>query len=435
MINKILRPYENDVLLKMVRDADKRMSYMNILTDDHFVNYDSKMIYNTIKNNVNMNEIKLLVEIENDSMIHGYLVNDFLQYYNDCDILLAEDSTHSLDKLSVNKRFRELEIKFNKINKLNPKEEDIQSLYDKVADVPSDLEYLTARNCFGIFAVDLNNKDNANLKPKLTGIKAYDEIIGGFTEGMHLIAGRAGCGKSSKASQVLARFADNNKDLVAVYFSAEMSKKAISRRAVSYFARIEYGKVKALSVSNNDINKLAWHSNKIPDNYIIVPCSNISTNEAQKAINEIEEKLNKKVGLVCFDYMQKMKPNKGNTRSEVEEFGAISNDVMTFAKEIPTILISNLNKPREGREYSCPTIYDIKGGSMLEFDATSVMMLWKQSEKSVFVHSRMLKNRDGENGTEATWKFEGAKFMFSFDSFGIRKLDKDNNNINEFSPF
>lgn len=432
MVNEILRPHEQKVLAGMIKFIENRFSWLNMVDETFFLNHEYKMMYYVIRDNKELKEIDLLIEIRNDGIKNNYHTDKFIDFV-EYDAYLCFDS-HSLEELTRYKRYRDVKKKFDEIDMLDPTEEAIQAMYLDVVKVPEGLEYLTAENCFGIMGKDFMNV-NEQLKPTLTGNKEYDEIIGGFTEGMHLIAGRAGTGKSSKAKQRLAEFAKTNPTKATVFFSAEMSKKAMARRVTSYFSKVDNKKIKSLLLTKEEVGQFTFNANRALNNFITVPCNRICTNEATQILEKITKETGLEIGLVCFDYMQKMSPNNKNCRSENEEFINISSDVTEFAKMIPTILISNLNKPREGKEYTCPTVYDIKGGSMLEFDSTSVMMLWKPSADSKLVYTRMLKNRDGEPGNETTWTFDGSIYRFYFKGKGIIKEERANGNRDEFAPF
>ncbi len=432
MINEILRPHEEKVLCGMIKFIENRFSWLNLVDETFFLNHTSKMIYYIIRDNKELKEIDLLIAINNDGLKNNYHTDKFIDFVEH-DGALCWD-TYSIEEITRFKRYRDVKKKFDEIDYLDPTEDAIQAMYLDVVKVPEGMEYLTAQNCFSIMGKDFMNSDE-RLKPLLTGNKEYDEIIGGFTEGMHLIAGRAGTGKSTKAKQRLGEFAKTNPTKAAVFFSAEMSKKQMARRVTSHFSKVDNGAIKKLALNKTQIGQFTFSANNALENFITVPCHKLCVNEAEQILEKITKETGLEIGLVCFDYMQKMTPNDKDARSETEEFGRISSDVTEFAKNIPTILISNLNKPREGREYSCPTVYDIKGGSMLEFDATSIMMLHKVSKESEVVISTMLKNRDGENGIESSWTFDGSIYRFYFLQWGTAKDDKKTKSNGNIDPF
>lgn len=433
MVEKLLEPQERLVLSGMVRFIEKRIAWLNLIDETYFLNHNHKMMYYVIRDNKDLRMMDLLIEIVNDGMKNRYETHKFEDLMDDTADSALSFNDRPLNEITRYKRYRDVKVKFDEIDSLDPTEEAIQAMYLDVIKVPDGLEYLTAHDCFSIIGRDFMNK-NESLVPLLTGCEEYDEIIGGFTEGMHLIAGRAGTGKSSKAKQRLTEFAEANPNKAAVFFSAEMSKKAMARRVTSFFSKVNNGAIKSLELNREQVDKFTFSANEALTNFITVPCNKICTMEAEQMLEKINKETGLEIGIVCFDYMQKMSPNNKQSRSENEDFCNISNDVTEFAKSIPTILISNLNKPREGKEYTCPTVYDIKGGSMLEFDATSIMMLWKQSAESKLVCTKMLKNRDGENGVESTWEFDGSIYRFTFNKWGLPASGSYGKSSN-FNPF
>jgi hypothetical protein len=427
-MKEYLREYEKKVLAGMVKYPDLRIGWSNILSEDCFLNHDYMLMYKVIQENKQLEEFDLVTEIRANGIRFNYEGEKFVEFVDDDGVGCY--NTNSIDKIMQFKRYRDIEKKWKTIDPFNPTEESIQTLFTDVIKAPDGMDYITAHDCFDIIGTEMYSNDES-LLPKFSGVKEYDEIIGGFTEGMHVISGRPGAGKSSLASQVLMEYAKTNTNKIAVFFSVEMGKKAIARRTTSYVSRIDNKKIKHHSFSKIDSQRFVHCANKAPKNCIFIPCVGISTNDAMQMLNTIVTEHKKEIGLVCFDYLQKMTPND-KTVSENNEIRNISGDLTEFAKSIPTLVVSNLNQPREGKEYTCPTQGEIKGGSIIAYDATSMMMLWKISEDSSDTCSRMLKNRDGNIGDDATWKFDGSIGTFFFKKWGIEKPTKGNSGLNPF---
>lgn len=432
MITKYLREYEIKVLAGMVKYPDLRIGWSNILDENCFLNYDCKLIYKVIQENKTLLEYDLNTEIRTNGIRYNYDGSVFVEYVEDEG--MSCNNTNSIDKIVQFKRYRDIEKKWKKIDPFDPTEESIQLLFTDVVKIPEGMDHISAHDCFSIIGGDLMNRDESTI-PKYSGVEKYDEIIGGFTEGMHVLSGRPGAGKSSLAAQVLMEYAKTNPTKLSVFFSVEMGKKAIARRTTSYVSRVNNKKIKTQSLTKAESEHFVFSARKAPSNCIFIPCSGICTNDALQKLETIKKEYDKEIGLVCFDYLQKMTPNDKNV-SENNEIRNISGDLTEFSKSIPTIVVSNLNQPREGREYTCPTQGEIKGGSIIAYDATSMMMLWKISEDSSDTCSRMLKNRDGNIGEDATWKFDGSIGTFFFKNWGTNKEMKNNkSDMNPFNPF
>lgn len=430
MIVKYLREYEKSVLAGMIKFPELRVGWSNILNEDCFLSQDHKFIFNTIIENKKMSEQELFTELIANGIRYNYDAELFIDY-TECEGVFC-NNTNSIDKVIQNKRYRDIENKWKKIDPFEPTEESIQGLFTDISRIPDGMDYMTAKDCFVAIARDMQNQDEST-KPKLTGMKEYDEIIGGFTEGMHIISGRAGTGKSSLASQVLIEFSKHNPNKIAVFFSVEMAKKAIARRTTSHIAKIDNRKIKKFSFSNTEINHFVFEADRAVENCVFIPCTGICVSDAEQMLEKIKKDIGKDIGLVCFDYFQKMKPNEKKIWSENDAITKISSDLTEFSKNTPTIVVSNLNKPKEGRENSCPGVIDIKGGSIIEYDATSMMMLWKPNSEVSEICTRMAKNRDGEPGNDATWIFDGSTGSFYFQSWGSAGNNKQKNNKHE--PF
>ncbi len=429
MEQTILKEHEYRVLAGMIHFPEQRFAWLNVLNKTHFLTSDNKFMFDVISEKKDLFEDDLFTALRSDGIKNGYETDTFIDFVYDRGMGCGE--TVSLNEIMRFKRYRDLKEKFNEIDSLDPKESDIQALYEDVVKVADDVELLTIKDCFRTLGTEFINKSDST-KPKYTGMEEYDELMGGFVDGMHIITGRAGKGKSSLAAQVLMEFSDHNPNKVQIFFSAEMGKRSIARRVTSYQAKIDSSKIKTGKFTDTEGMRFINTGEKVKENCYFIECKTICAQEAEQIIKKVRERSGLEVGLLCFDYLQKLSPNNKKVMSETEWFTRISADYTELAKSYPMLMVSNLTKDQDPSV--CPSVKELKGSSSIEYDATSVLALWSPDPESRadVVCSRMLKHREGEPQATITWNFDGSITKFFFKSWGEPQSNKKKTNHNPF---
>ncbi len=425
-MNKILFQYERKVLSDMIKSDEKRHTNLSQIDEDYFLNHEHKMIYYIIRDKRALSEFDMLVEVSNDGIKNNYSTDEFVDFVEMESMFLLESS--ALSELVRFKRYRELKKRFDNINPYDPTEEAIQSLYVEVDDNNSNTNnYIDHDGCYSMIVKKNNNFDENGKhiqKDKiLTGLKAYDDMVNGSNLGLHILSGAGGCGKTSFAIQLSLSYARTNPTKLGIFFTGEVALSAMAEKVISYDTKIDANKVQNWELGSAQINTFGFRKSKAMQNMFFVECNNISVNESKIIIKKIEEQMNMQAGHVVYDYLQLMKPNDKNVRSEAEYYSRISGDLREMGKIVPTYAISNLTKNAEGGH--CPSVRDLKGSSQIEFDATTIMMLWKKdAEKRNEISCAIVKNRFGQAPIFSEWNFEGVNGTFAFQQLGLRKEEQ-----------
>ena len=407
---------EQKVLILITKFVEVRYSWLNILDETCFTNHEHKMIYYVLENNKELSEQNLLTMVNNDGIKNNYNVLDFIDSVDDHTFGTYDCEFH-LGELMRFKRHRDLMNRVCQIDPYNPTEEKIQELYEDVAAGKEPTETLTAHQLYLFFGNELNNP-NESMKPKFTGMTEFDEITGGFVEGVTIISGRAGAGKTSKAMQVMLEFSHKNPELNTIFFSGEIGKRSMAHKIGSYYSKLDISRLKNHLFTESEFIHFSGKSKIASQNAYFIECNGISTFEAMQIMKKLEEKTGRKTGLVCFDYLQIMKPNDKKSRSEAEEISKISSDLRELGKKIPVIAVSNLTKEKDSTE--CPSAKELKGSSQIEYDASVIYMLWRPDlNLKNQICSCTVKNRFGEPFKNATWNFTGENGTFIFNQWGL----------------
>lgn len=403
---ELMYKHELNLLSQLLRFEDVRHLWCESIDDSYFLTGTNKYIFETIKNNKNLSENEMFIEIENTGQKYGFDTFYFDRFYEDCTFI--RPNKHSMQEIKRFKRYRELKKVFDDINPNDPQENSIKELYSHLDDNhASDYDKIAAKDSFLLIAkelqgsVELQNK----MKPRYTD-NDIDEIYGGFLPSLNIVSGRAGAGKTSKVLQIGNEFSNNNQDKINFFFSMEVGIRNIAQKICSYGSEVPLQNIKNLHFYGDYSKMFLAGREKISENFIIIECKTINVNAAKSYCEKIAKEAGKEIGLICFDYLQKMQPNeKANTKTEVMD--NISADLCELGKEYIVFAISNLTKEDKNNN-TCPSATELKGSSQIEYDAHTILMLWRPDAGNFgIVKSRLIKNRFGTPGIEINWNFKG----------------------------
>lgn len=110
--------------------------------------------------------------------------------------------------------------------------------------------------------------------------------------------------------------------------------------------------------------------------------------------------------LIVVDYVQAIVPSvrQQDRRNEV---GFLSRRLKAHAKRLGVVLIllSQLNRPKQGDEFREPTKHDLKEAGELENDSDWVVLLWREREDDFApVYAKLAKGKSG--GIGARWQMQ-----------------------------
>lgn len=428
--------YKNEimVLAGMIRLPQRKYELLNFLTKDHFLTELNKNIFEIIEQNKELSDFELLNKIEQTSVRMDYdmgKVNNFIEF-TELEGLFC-DGDKIIEEIQTHKRYRDIKKKFNDINPYEPTNDDIDKLIETVSsNKKNEITYTTQKDCFIQLFSDYQKQKN--LKAIKTGFESYDDFVGGFVGGLHLLAGRPGAGKTSYAMQLGLNCAQSNDDILVLFFSMEVNLQSISQKIVSTTANISLHKIKNYSINKEDFKKFDPVYNVLKENMIFIETNSISVAEIEHHKKFFEKKYNKKVGLIITDYLQIMKPSDRKYNNETERVQLISSELRELGKDVPVLALAQLN--REGRDEDCPEPRNLKGSSQIEQDASTIIMLWRKDPmKQNEISCGIVKNRFGEAFRFVEYDFDGSLSRFTPKGEPLSSTDFFNfNQNNELDP-
>jgi replicative DNA helicase len=258
------------------------------------------------------------------------------------------------------------------------------------------------------------NAGNVKFSGIDTGSRKLNYALGGWQEGMIVVAARPSMGKTIVGLDFAKASAKSGKRVL--FLSLEMPKESLLYRYISSEApEYKYSDIKANRITQEDVAKIrvsnARELKRLPiffydsDNRDINYLSMVLTTECRK----------NKIDVVVIDYMQLIRDNQMRGQDDFSQVSSVSNKIQKLTRKlnIPIICLSQLSRGAEGRSDKRPQLSDIRSSGNIEQDASVVIGLYRpyyyaQAEarannqpvppNDYTLEFILLKNRDGMTG-------------------------------------
>ncbi|WP_449479356.1 replicative DNA helicase [Streptomyces abikoensis] len=247
-----------------------------------------------------------------------------------------------------------------------------------------------------------------------TGFTDLDALTNGLQAGQLIVIGaRPAMGKSTLALD-FARSASITHGKTSAFFSLEMSRDEITERLYSAEARVALHHIRAGSVADDDLKRLAARTPSIQAAPLLIDDSpNLSMMEIRSRARRIKQ--TQGLDLVVVDYLQLMQSGSSRrAENRQQEVSDMSRSLKLLAKELelPIIALSQLNRGPEQRTEKRPVISDLRESGSIEQDADVVILLHredqyeKESPRAGEADLIVAKHRNGPTAT-ITLAFQG----------------------------
>jgi replicative DNA helicase len=255
-------------------------------------------------------------------------------------------------------------------------------IYQAVSNRTVSTPYAPVRNDVETFFDDL---DAAKTRKALAGISTgfadLDQLTSGLLPRQLIVIGaRPGVGKSTLALDFARACAIHQQKPVA-FFSLEMGRKEIVQRLFSAEAKVALHHIKAGTVEDPDVERLARRTRDIMDAPLVIDDSQeLTLMEIRSRARRIAQQYDG-LGLVVVDYLQLMQSGGAKRyNSRQEEISDISRNLKLMAKELecPVVALSQLNRGPEQRQDKRPMVSDLRESGAIEQDADIVILLHRE---------------------------------------------------------
>lgn len=211
-----------------------------------------------------------------------------------------------------------------------------------------------------------------------TGSRKLNYALGGWQEGMAVIAARPSMGKTIVGLEHAKSAAMAGKKVL--FLSLEMPKESLMYRFISSEAfEYNYSDIKANRITPEDVAKIKSSRARIlkelpiyfydSDNRDINYLSNILTAEVRK----------NKIDMVVIDYLQLIRDNHIKDQSDFAQVSSVSNKIQKLTRKLklPIICLSQLSREIEKRSNRNPQLSDLRSSGNIEQDAIVVIGLYR----------------------------------------------------------
>lgn len=207
---------------------------------------------------------------------------------------------------------------------------------------------------------------------------AIDRLTGGWQDGsLYIIGARPSIGKTALALQSAYNSASlpGDKRTPVYYWNGEMLNKDMVARLIALESRVNFIKMRDGRISYDDYDNIVRASEKVYEAQLeIDDTPGIDVHALRSKYKSFVKKNNGKA-MLCVDYIQLMSGHKEGTREQ--EISSIARALKETAKETstPVIGLSQLSRNCLTRNYSKPSLADLRESGSIEQDADGVLLL------------------------------------------------------------
>ena len=352
------------------------------------------------------------------------------------------------DKLAT--ELRKMRIKFYEINLIlkdcKDQNESLvkfrQEFIQIVANIPHKVQQLQqdARYKFTDFAkVDTWEKNICTGRKAIsTGWRSLDQVLdGGLYEGLYVLPGTPGTGKTAFALQMAFQIAQQQKDVL--YISMEMSEEELYERHISRISYQMYGN----TAQAKSVHSIIQEGATVPQAreifkkvapYLRTECSVgiLDADDIRKIVEVYEYELNS-VPIIFIDYLQILKVHDPHmTDKQAVDYNVLRLKQLSRDLKIPVVILSSMNrmsysdiismsalKESGAIEYTADVciglqlanMEQIKVGTSTGKAEKTIRQMKGKTERDMEIV--ILKNRNGKIGDELQFKYYATFHHFT----------------------
>jgi len=221
-----------------------------------------------------------------------------------------------------------------------------------------------------------------------TGLRELDDLIAGLGNGqLVILAARPAMGKTSAALEWATHVAATadaelppERRGAVLFFSLEMPRKELVTRALCAEARVDQGRVRAGTLTQDDMTALTGAASKTFELPLLIDDGGGASLLDIDAVSR-DVKMRRGLRLIVIDYLQLMKASRAGMESREREVSEISRGLKELAKEldVPILALAQLNRGPESRtsKDKRPQLADLRDSGSIEQDADVVIFIYR----------------------------------------------------------
>lgn len=240
-------------------------------------------------------------------------------------------------------------------------------------------------SALAMLAQKIEDQANGKVRGAMTGLRCFDDRMGGLTPGSLLVlGGRPSMGKTALMRSAMYGAARNQPGDLFGLFSLEMDDAEVSERAVSELTIDEAAPVETDALHKGQVKAdrlagLVSAAEALPSNLLIDCRGSVSVDDVRKAVWAWKRK--GKLRAVAIDYLQLMRRPRSDGRNDAAVIGEMTRALKQLARdaEVCIILLSQLSRTLESREDKRPTMADLRESGSIEQDANVVIFPFREA--------------------------------------------------------
>lgn len=206
-----------------------------------------------------------------------------------------------------------------------------------------------------------------------TPFSRLNKLTGGWQkQDLIIIGGRPSQGKSQTAIECILAASESKKP--TLFFSCEMSSRAISQRFICHHAKIDNESIRA-GLTDEALMNVEYQVGVIEK--LPIYLDDTANIELMELVSKAKRaKLKYGIELIVIDYLGLI-TTEAKFKSEDERIGFITKTIKGLAKtlDIPIILLSQLNRAVEMHGDKRPTLANLRSSGNIEQDADLVLFI------------------------------------------------------------
>jgi hypothetical protein len=192
-----------------------------------------------------------------------------------------------------------------------------------------------------------------------------------------------------------------------VFFSAEMSRKQLTKRFLAMHAGIDSQRLMNNIIYKDEYDSLAQGLSDLAELPIEIndtPAEQLTPAKIRSELRRIQSKRGE-LGLIVLDYIQKLGDRAAGNRAQA--IGKYSGACKDIAKQfnVPFVVLAQINRGVESQSNKRPNMASVKDSGDLEQDSDLLLMLYRDeyyksdTEDNGVMEVIVGKNRNGATGT------------------------------------
>jgi replicative DNA helicase len=289
--------------------------------------------------------------------------------------------------------------------------QELEAVFDqsesKVFNITTDKkDKFTTEPISDCLADIFNELEQGSLPLYPTGLTDLDSLIGGLTkQDLIIVAARPSMGKSWFACYLANYIASNEKKPV-VFFSAEMSRKQLTKRFLAMHTGIDCQRIINNVIYQDEMDSLVNGLGilaELPIEINDTPAEELTPAKIRSELRKIQLKRGE-LGLVVLDYIQKLGDRAAGNRAQA--IGKYSGACKDIAKQfnVPFVVLAQINRGVESQSNKRPNMASLKDSGDIEQDGDLLLMLYRDeyyksdTEDNGVMEVIVGKNRNGATG-------------------------------------